>query len=183
MERQIRVFAPVQKTPNGFAARCHASLGLPARRRQRGAAAFSLSSSAAWALPDAATSSTGSDRSNGTYVVAPGFLLTVISLQWSTEMSRGLPSMTALLGLLAIAGYQNREKISECLGGLKQSASGTSGQGGTGGLLGPLKDSLGSASPSAGGVLSGGLGELVDRFKQSGQGETADSWVGKGPNK
>ena len=32
-------------------------------------------------------------------------------------MSRGLPSMTALLGLLAIAGYQNRDKIAEMLGG------------------------------------------------------------------
>ena len=35
-------------------------------------------------------------------------------------MSRGLPSMTALLGLLAVAGYQNRDKISEWLGGLGQ---------------------------------------------------------------
>jgi len=31
-------------------------------------------------------------------------------------MSRGLPSMTALLGLLAVAGYQNRDKIAEWLG-------------------------------------------------------------------
>jgi uncharacterized protein YidB (DUF937 family) len=30
---------------------------------------------------------------------------------------------------------------------------------------------------------SGGLGELVDRFKESGHGETAESWVGTGPNK
>jgi uncharacterized protein YidB (DUF937 family) len=96
-------------------------------------------------------------------------------------MSRGFPSMTALLGLLAIAGYQNREKIAEWLGGLKQSAPGPGGQGGAGGLLEHLKGSLGSTS--AGGVLSGGLGELVDRFKQSGQGETADSWVKTGPNK
>lgn len=27
----------------------------------------------------------------------------------------GFPSMTALLGLLAVAGYQNRDKISEML--------------------------------------------------------------------
>ena len=32
-------------------------------------------------------------------------------------MSRGFPSMTALLGLLAIAGYQNRDKLAEMLGG------------------------------------------------------------------
>jgi uncharacterized protein YidB (DUF937 family) len=96
-------------------------------------------------------------------------------------MRRGFPSMTALLGLLALAGYQNREKIAEWLGGLKQSAPGAAGQGDAGGLLEHLKGSLGSTS--AGGVLSGGLGELVDRFKQSGQGETADSWVKTGPNK
>jgi uncharacterized protein YidB (DUF937 family) len=47
-------------------------------------------------------------------------------------------------------------------------------------MLGQLTGSLGGAS--AGGFLSGGLGELVDRFKQSGQGATAESWVGSGPN-
>jgi uncharacterized protein YidB (DUF937 family) len=44
-----------------------------------------------------------------------------------------------------------------------------------------LRSSLGGATP--GGILSGGLGELVDRFKKSGQGDTAESWVGTGPNK
>ena len=96
-------------------------------------------------------------------------------------MSRGFPSMTALLGLLAIAGYQNRDKLAEMLSGLGQNKPGAAGQGGIGGLLGQLRSSLGGASP--GGILSGRLGELVDRFKQSGQGETADSWVGTGPNK
>ncbi len=32
-------------------------------------------------------------------------------------MARGKPSMVALLGLLAVAGYQNREKIAEMLAG------------------------------------------------------------------
>ena len=95
-------------------------------------------------------------------------------------MSRGFPSMTALLGLLAIAGYQNRDKIAEMLAGLGQGKPGA-GKDGLGGLLGQLKSSLGGAS--AGGVLSSGLGELLDRFKQSGQGETAESWVKTGPNK
>ena len=85
-------------------------------------------------------------------------------------MSRGLPSMTALLGLLAIAGYQNRDKIAEMLGGVGQNKPGADGQGGLGGLL----SQLGLGGASAGGILSGGLGELADRFKQSGQGETAD---------
>ena len=91
------------------------------------------------------------------------------------------------VGLLAIAGYQNRDKIGEMLGGLGQDKPGGAGgkiplaigQGGLGGLLGQL--GLGGAS--AGGILSGGLGELIERFKQSGQGETAESWVNTGPNK
>ena len=94
-------------------------------------------------------------------------------------MSRGFPSMTALLGLLAIAGYQNRDKIAEMLGGLNK--PGSSGQGGIGGLLGQLSSSLGGTS--TGGILSASLGELLDRFKQSGQGDTAESWVKTGPNK
>jgi len=94
-------------------------------------------------------------------------------------MSRGFPSMTALLGLLAIAGYQNRDKIAEMLGGL--SKPGSAGQGSLGGLLDQVRNSLGGAG--AGGILSSGLGELIDRFKQSGQGETAESWVKTGPNK
>jgi len=28
-------------------------------------------------------------------------------------MSRGMPSITALLGMLAIAGYQNRDKLAD----------------------------------------------------------------------
>jgi uncharacterized protein YidB (DUF937 family) len=35
----------------------------------------------------------------------------------------------------------------------------------------------------AGGLLSGGLGQLLENFQQSGQGETAQSWINKGPNK
>jgi uncharacterized protein YidB (DUF937 family) len=89
--------------------------------------------------------------------------------------------MTALLGLLAVAGYQNRDKIAEMLKGLGQSTSGAAGQSGIGGLIGQLSSSLGGAS--AGGILSSGLSELVDRFKQSGFGDTADSWVRPGPNK
>ena len=105
-------------------------------------------------------------------------------------MSRGFPSMTALLGLLAVAGYQNRDKIAEMLGGLgqntqntqnTQNAPGAAGQGGLGGLLGQLRGSLAGTSP--GGFLSGGLGELIDRFKQNGHADTVDSWVGTGPNK
>ena len=93
-------------------------------------------------------------------------------------MARGLPSMTALLGLLAIAGYQNRDKIAEMLRGAGASADGRSGgEGGLGGLLNGL------AGTSAGGLLGGGLGSLLDSFRQAGHGDAADSWVSKGPNK
>ena len=99
-------------------------------------------------------------------------------------MSRGMPSMMALLGLLAVAGYQNRDKIAEVLGGPKQEPDGGPGQnaqqGGQGGVLGKLGGVLSGAS--AGSVLSGGLGDLIERFKQSGHGQVADSWVKTGPN-
>jgi uncharacterized protein YidB (DUF937 family) len=87
--------------------------------------------------------------------------------------------MTALLGLLAIAGYQNRDKIKDLLNGT--GSPGTSGQGGLGGLLGQLGAGLSGAS--AGGLVSGGLSELLERFRQTGKAETAESWVGTGPNK
>jgi uncharacterized protein YidB (DUF937 family)/uncharacterized membrane protein YeaQ/YmgE (transglycosylase-associated protein family) len=97
------------------------------------------------------------------------------------SMSRGLRSMTALLGLLAIAGYQNRDKLTEMLGGKQGVPGAPQVQSGLGGLLGQLTGGLGAGC--VGGLLSGGLGELVDRFKQSGHGETVDSWVSSGPSK
>jgi uncharacterized protein YidB (DUF937 family) len=100
-------------------------------------------------------------------------------------MARGMPSMVALLGLLAVAGYQNRDKLAEVIRGMGQNRDRFPGEEGhrnegLGGLLGGLGGLLGGTS--TGSVLSGGLGDLVDRFKQSGQGEAAESWVRKGPN-
>lgn len=93
-------------------------------------------------------------------------------------MSRGYPSMTALLGLLAIAGYQNRDKIAEMLRGAQSNPANAGAGGATPGNLGGI---LGGAS--VGDMLSGGLRELMDAFKQKGQGDAADSWVARGPNK
>lgn len=99
-------------------------------------------------------------------------------------MSRGMPSMVAFLGLLAAAGYQNRDKIAEVLGGLKQQQGGEPGSTAPtrteGGGLGNLGGLLGGAG--IGSVLSGGLRDLVERFTQNGEGEVADSWVRPGPN-
>jgi uncharacterized protein YidB (DUF937 family) len=110
-------------------------------------------------------------------------------------MSDGFPSMTALLGLLALAGYQNKDKLAELLGGASQGASapasssaapgGLSGlaggsAGGLGGVLGGLLGNQRSAAP--GGFLSSGLGEMLERFHNAGHGGAAQSWVNQGPN-
>ena len=99
-------------------------------------------------------------------------------------MSRGYPSMTALLAVLAIAGYQNRDKIAEWLKnaqGKLESPSRGSGASAGGGVPGNLGGAL--AGRNLGDLLSNGLRDLVDSFKQAGHGEAADSWIGHGPNK
>src|SRR5258706_15454833 len=59
------------------------------------------------------------------------------------NMSRGMPSMTALLGLLALAGYQNRDKLAELLKGAGNSNTQPGDQQGPlGGLLGNLGGGL-----------------------------------------
>jgi uncharacterized protein YidB (DUF937 family) len=89
--------------------------------------------------------------------------------------------MTALLALLAMAGYQNRDKIAEWVNSAQRKA-GPAPQGGGGGTPpGNLGGALGGTSITD--MLSGGLRDLVDSFKQAGHGEVADSWVGRGPNK
>jgi uncharacterized protein YidB (DUF937 family) len=98
-------------------------------------------------------------------------------------MANKMPSMLALLGLLAVAGYQNRDKISEALKGAQQ--KGPDGQpvaGGLGDILGGLGSLLGGAGAAGAGgnVLSGGLGDLLNTFKGAGQSETADSWITPG---
>ncbi|WP_439374016.1 YidB family protein [Bradyrhizobium sp. DASA03120] len=97
-------------------------------------------------------------------------------------MSRGMPSMTALLGLLAIAGYQNRDKLAEFLKGPGSgSLAPANAQQPLGGLLGNLAGMLSGAG--VGGLLQGGIGELLEKFNQNGHGDAARSWVGSGPNK
>jgi uncharacterized protein YidB (DUF937 family) len=101
------------------------------------------------------------------------------------SMSDSYPSMTALLGLLALAGYQNRDKLAEMLGGAGQAPAGPgaapgSTGGGLGGLLGGLLGSQRGTAPS--GFLNSGLGEMLDRFQQAGHGSAAQSWVNQGPN-
>lgn len=74
------------------------------------------------------------------------------------------PSLTALLGLAAVAGWQNRDKIADFAKGL------------TGG---------GAAAASAAAIpggLAGALGGLVSHMQSNGVGDVANSWVGTGAN-
>jgi uncharacterized protein YidB (DUF937 family) len=89
-------------------------------------------------------------------------------------MARGMPSLAALLGLIAVAGYQNRDKIGEFIKGLDDPSSPA------GGMLERAKKGMGD-SPMATSIKDG-VGELVERFRKNGQGAVADSWVATGPN-
>ncbi|MBB3595930.1 uncharacterized protein YidB (DUF937 family) [Rhizobium sp. BK529] len=101
--------------------------------------------------------------------------------------------MKALLGVLAVVGYQNRDKIAEILRGVQNpqagsnretaqagSAQSTGGLGGIFGGPGGFGDLLGGLT--TGGILSGGLADLLRTFQQNGHGETAQTWVQPGPN-
>ncbi|RUM06867.1 YidB family protein [Rhizobium chutanense] len=101
--------------------------------------------------------------------------------------------LKALLAVLAVAGYQNRDKIGELLRGIQnpQQANpqqGPDGQqpGGLGGILGGLGGSGGLGGLlgglTSGSIVSGGLGDLLKTFQQNGHGDTIDSWVRPGQN-
>ncbi|WEK04718.1 MAG: YidB family protein [Candidatus Devosia phytovorans] len=108
-------------------------------------------------------------------------------------MAKSMPSLVALLGLLAVAGYQNRDKLGSVLGeigngGNRQPGepSGTeanAGKGGLNDLLSGVGGMLGGAGAGGlGSVLSGGLGDLMEQFKNNGNGEKAERWVKDGPD-
>ena len=102
-------------------------------------------------------------------------------------MARGLnmgSAGIALLGLLAVKGFQHRDEIGKMLGDLGGGSQRGQGAGGSG--LGGMLEGLGGmlgGQRSGGSVLNEGLGGLLDRFKQTGHGEEADSWVRPGPNR
>jgi uncharacterized protein YidB (DUF937 family) len=85
------------------------------------------------------------------------------------------PITMALLGLLAYRTMQGKGRLADMLGTSK-TAQGSPG--GLGNLLGGL---LGGGA--AGGILSGGLADLIKQFQNNGQGDKAETWVAKGPNK
>jgi uncharacterized protein YidB (DUF937 family) len=97
--------------------------------------------------------------------------------------------LKALLAVLAVAGYQNRDKIGELLRGIQnpqQAGPGGQQPGGLGGILGGLGGSGGLGGLlgglTSGSIVSGGLGDLLKTFQQNGHGDKIDSWVKPGQN-
>ena len=101
--------------------------------------------------------------------------------------SGGMSPIT--MGLLALLAYKAL-KSSGILGSGAAAQPQTPGQaptsaaesgGGASDWLSGLEKLI--AGGGAGTVLSGGLGELLKKFQQAGQGEVAQSWVGDGSNR
>ena len=98
----------------------------------------------------------------------------------------GMSPMT--MAILALLAY----KAVKHFGGSQPGASpapapspGNVNAGAGGGLGDLLRGGLGGllAGGAAGSVISGGLGDLLRQFQQNGQGDAANSWVGRGENK
>ncbi|UFZ02475.1 YidB family protein [Bradyrhizobium ontarionense] len=116
----------------------------------------------------------------------------------STQKNGGMSPMT--MAILALLAWKAVKHFSQ--GGQQPNAAPapvpapqpTSNQGGPlgGALGGGLGGGLGNilagglggllTGGAAGSVLSGGLGDLLHQLQQNGQGDTANSWVGKGQN-
>ncbi|MFN7222983.1 MAG: YidB family protein [Paracoccaceae bacterium] len=97
-------------------------------------------------------------------------------------MSKSTPSLLALLGLVAVAGYQNRGRISDMLSDARQKSADLPhvqrppGEvQPEGGFLSEISQLF--ATGAAGTTLSTGLNELVNRFRAAGRAAPADSWV------
>jgi uncharacterized protein YidB (DUF937 family) len=88
-------------------------------------------------------------------------------------MSKSTPFLLALLGLVAVAGYQHRDRISEMPSDARQksTASGTPLAPSSGGFIAEIGQFFQGRS------VASALGDLVVRFKAAGQGHAADSWA------
>jgi uncharacterized protein YidB (DUF937 family) len=101
----------------------------------------------------------------------------------SSGTTGGMSPLT--MGLIALLGYKALKAGGILGSGAPQPPSAgpathADSSGGVGDWLGGLGNLIGGGA--AGGVLTGGLGELVKKFQQSGKGQIAQSWVGTGPN-
>lgn len=101
--------------------------------------------------------------------------------------SSGMSPVTmAVIGLLAYKALKSfTSQPSSVPAGLGYSAPPAQNANPGGGIGDLLKGGLGGllAGGAAGGVLSGGLGDLLKQFQQAGQGGSANTWVGNGPNR
>jgi len=102
----------------------------------------------------------------------------------------------ALLATLAVAGFQHREQLGRMLGDVLNRRDGgpdgsPDGQRGTSGsgldnILGGIGDLLAgrpTGTSSTGSAIREGLDGLLDRFRQTGHADDAESWVKDGPNR
>ena len=83
-------------------------------------------------------------------------------------MSKGMPSMAALLGLIAVAGYQNRDKLAAMYNEITSSSAKSPT------TEAPKTDIMGGIATA--------VRQVVQSLNSAGQGETAESWVGTGRN-
>jgi uncharacterized protein YidB (DUF937 family) len=104
--------------------------------------------------------------------------------------------MLALLGLLAVAGWQNRDKLAGIFANMTGEGGGSrpeylprgggpdrQAQGGFGDLFGNLGGLLGGGAAAGGGGLAGALNDLLGKFSANGHREEAESWIKTGPNR
>jgi uncharacterized protein YidB (DUF937 family) len=93
-----------------------------------------------------------------------------------SDMGRGWPGDLMPGGRPATGGAQSGTTTQQT-GGTQTSAHGS--------LSDLIKGALGSllAGSAAGGVMSGGLNDLLKQMERQGFTDTAESWVGGGPNK
>lgn len=97
-------------------------------------------------------------------------------------MSNRMPSLAALLGLVAVAGYQNREKIGDFIKNLQSPNAAGALPGGAAASDRPEQGTDMAGAGYGGGSIGGGLGDLIEHFRNSGLGKKADSWVSTGQN-
>jgi uncharacterized protein YidB (DUF937 family) len=108
----------------------------------------------------------------------------------STESNSGMSPMT--MAILALLAWKAMKHFSQPSAAPSPAPTPTpvpppapTSSGGGGNLGGLLTGGLGGliAGGAAGSVLSGGLGDLLNQLQRGGQGDAANSWVGKGDNK
>jgi len=112
-----------------------------------------------------------------------GLLDGVLGGGYGARRGGGMSPLTmGLIGLLAYRTFQGKGRLAEMLGRTAPDSAGPEQASGgiaqpsreLGGLLGGL---------GGGGILSGGLGDLLRQFQDGGHGDKARSWISTGTNK